>query len=192
MNDAPRMTSHRPYLLRALYEWIVDNGMTPHLLVDATRAGVRVPPHTVKDGRVVLNVAERAVARLSMDNEAVSFTARFGGVSHPVLVPVDAVLAIYARETGQGMALPEYSPGAGHDDQAGQEAAEGAGEATAGRTAPGDVVLGVVDGGGDAGSEAGTEPDPGASRSDEDGDGDGGDDGGTPPPRRGAHLRVVK
>lgn len=101
------MTSHRPYLLRALYEWIVDNGMTPHVLVDATAQGVRVPTHTVKDGRVVLNIAERAVARLQMDNEGLSFTARFGGVSHPVAVPIAAVLAIYARETGQGMALPD-------------------------------------------------------------------------------------
>lgn len=104
---APRMTSHRPYLLRALYEWIADNGMTPHLLVDATRPGVRVPPHTVQDGKVVLNIAARAVAHLDMDNDAVAFTARFGGVSHAVIVPVDAVLAIYARETGQGMALPD-------------------------------------------------------------------------------------
>ena len=128
-NDpAPRMTSHRPYLLRALYEWIADNDMTPHLLVDATRPGVRVPAHTVKDGKVVLNIAARAVAHLDMDNDAVAFTARFGGVSHAVIVPVDAVLAIYARETGQGMALPDDSaqaPGAadappgesaGHDD----------------------------------------------------------------------------
>lgn len=103
----PRMTSHRPYLLRALYEWIADNGMTPHLLVDATRPGVRVPPHTVQDGKVVLNIAARAVAHLDMDNDSVAFTARFGGVSHAVIVPVDAVLAIYARETGQGMALPD-------------------------------------------------------------------------------------
>ena len=127
-DPAPRMTSHRPYLLRALYEWIADNDMTPHLLVDATRPGVRVPAHTVKDGKVVLNIAARAVAHLDMDNDAVAFTARFGGVSHAVIVPVDAVLAIYARETGQGMALPDDSaqaPGAadappgesaGHDD----------------------------------------------------------------------------
>lgn len=104
---APAMTSHRPYLLRALYEWIADNGMTPHLLVDATRSGVRVPPHVVQDGRVVLNVAERAVSQLQMNNDSISFSARFGGVSHPVSVPVSAVLAIYARETGQGMALPD-------------------------------------------------------------------------------------
>lgn len=107
------MTSHRPYLLRALYEWIADNGMTPHVLVDAAYAGVRVPPHTVKDGRVVLNIADRAVARLEMDNDSVRFTARFGGVSQPVVVPIGAVLAIYARETGQGMALPEDIAGSG-------------------------------------------------------------------------------
>lgn len=105
--DTPRMTSHRPYLLRALYAWIADNDMTPHLLVDATRPGVRVPAHVVKDGKVVLNIAGRAVGHLDMDNDAVAFTARFGGVSHAVIVPMDAVLAIYARETGQGMALPE-------------------------------------------------------------------------------------
>jgi stringent starvation protein B len=108
MSDKPPvMTSHRPYLLRALYEWIADNGMTPHVLVDATRPGVRVPTHAVKDGKVVLNIADRAVAKLELDNDSIRFTARFGGVSHPVLVPIAAVLAIYARETGQGMALPE-------------------------------------------------------------------------------------
>jgi len=114
MSDEPYvMTSHRPYLLRALYEWIADNGMTPHVLVDATQAGVRVPPHTVKDGRVVLNIADRAVAKLELDNDGIRFTARFGGVSHPVVVPIPAVLAIYARETGQGMALPEDVAGSG-------------------------------------------------------------------------------
>lgn len=106
-DDAPHMTSHRPYLLRALYEWISDNDMTPHLLVDAGLPGVNVPLHTIKDGKVVLNIAARAVATLELGNDAVRFTARFGGVSHPVSVPVSAVLAIYARETGQGMALPE-------------------------------------------------------------------------------------
>ena len=106
MTDAPAMTSHRPYLLRALHEWIADNGLTPHLLVDATRPGVRVPTHAVKDGRIVLNIAERAVAHLQMDNDDVRFSARFGGVSHAVIVPIDAVVAIYARENGQGMELP--------------------------------------------------------------------------------------
>ena len=127
------MTSHRPYLLRALYEWIADNDMTPHLLVDAPRPGVRVPPHTVQDGKVVLNIAARAVAHLDMDNDAVAFTARFGGVSHAVIVPMDAVLAIYARETGQGMALPDdgtaaQAPRAGAHAP-GEAAAHDAGEA---------------------------------------------------------------
>ncbi|UXN01563.1 ClpXP protease specificity-enhancing factor [Xanthomonas hortorum pv. pelargonii] len=105
------MTSHRPYLLRALVEWINDNGMTPHVLVDAGLPGVQVPASAVKDGRVVLNIAERAVVGLQVDNESVRFTARFGGVSYPVMVPMAAVLAVYARETGQGMALPDDIPG---------------------------------------------------------------------------------
>jgi stringent starvation protein B len=113
MNDGqpPRMTSKRPYLLRALYAWIADNGMTPHLVVDATRPGVQVPPFAVSDGRVVLNVADRAVAGLELGNELITFTARFGGVSQPVRVPVSAVLLIYARETGHAMALPEDAEG---------------------------------------------------------------------------------
>ena len=115
--SAPRMTSHRPYLLRALYEWIADNGMTPHLLVDATQPGVQVPAHTVKDGKVVLNIAARAVATLELGNDDVRFTARFGGVSYPVVVPVASVLAIYARETGQGMALPEDAASSGPEDE---------------------------------------------------------------------------
>ena len=116
-DDAPAMSSHRPYLLRALNEWIADNGMTPHLLVDASRPGVQVPPQAISDGKVVLNIAERAVARLLIDNETVSFTARFGGVSHPVVVPIAAVLAIYARETGQGMALPDDAATQGPQDE---------------------------------------------------------------------------
>ena len=110
-DDAAQMTSQRPYLLRALYEWVVDNGMTPHVLVDATQPGVRVPAHAVKDGRIVLNIAERAVGGLRMDNDALRFSARFGGVSQSVLVPLHAVIAVYARETGQGMALPDDIPG---------------------------------------------------------------------------------
>jgi stringent starvation protein B len=118
MIDEPaRMTSHRPYLLRALYAWISDNDMTPHLLVDAGQPGVQVPPHTVKDGKVVLNIAARAVTALELGNEAVQFTARFGGVSHPVYVPVAAILAVYARETGQGMALPEDTSAEGSDGE---------------------------------------------------------------------------
>jgi len=85
--------------------------MTPHLLVDASRPGVRVPAFAVNDGKVVLNVADRAVAALDMGNEEISFTARFGGVSHQVRVPIGAVLLIYARETSQGMALPDEALG---------------------------------------------------------------------------------
>ena len=107
-----RMSSHRPYLLRALVEWINDNGMTPHLMVDAGVPGVQVPPTAIKEERVVLNIAERAVMRLHIDNDAVSFTARFSGTSFQVHVPIAAVLAVYARETGQGMALPDDIPGA--------------------------------------------------------------------------------
>ena len=116
IDESAHMTSHRPYLLRALYEWIADNGMTPHLLVDATQPGVQVPTHAVKDGKVVLNIAERAVAQLELGIDAVRFTARFGGVSQPVKVPVAAVLAIYARETGQGMALPDDAAASGPDE----------------------------------------------------------------------------
>ena len=107
MSDATPMSSNRPYLLRALYEWIGDNDMTPHLLVDATREGVQVPASTIKDGRVVLNIAARAVAQLDLGNREVRFKARFGGVSQQVVVPLAAILAIYAQETGQGMMLPE-------------------------------------------------------------------------------------
>ena len=107
MSDATPMTSNRPYLLRALYQWIGDNSMTPHLLVDATRDGVQVPASTVKEGRVVLNIAARAVAQLDLGNRDVRFKARFGGVSQSVVVPMTAILAIYAQETGQGMMLPE-------------------------------------------------------------------------------------
>lgn len=107
MSKFPRMTSHRPYLLRALVEWINDNGMTPHILVDAGIQGVQVPESAVKDGRVVLNIAGRAVMHLHIGNDGVSFNARFGGVSYPVQVPMQALLAVYARETGQGMALPD-------------------------------------------------------------------------------------
>src|SRR5690554_4481290 len=119
MEDESPMTSHRPYLLRALYEWIADNGMTPHLLMDATRPSVHVPQQAVKEGRIVLNVAQRAVSGLEMTNEAISFSARFGGVSQSVSVPVGAVLAIYARETGQGMALPDDIPDEGAEHGSG-------------------------------------------------------------------------
>ena len=106
-DDAPSMTSYRPYLLRALTEWINDNGMTPHVMVDAGVPGVQVPSSAIKEERVVLNIAERAVAKLELGNDAIRFTARFAGVSQAVMVPLEAVIAIFSRETGQGMAMPD-------------------------------------------------------------------------------------
>ena len=106
MSVANKLTSNRPYLIRAMYDWISDNGLTPYLLVDARGQRVHVPPGAVKDGQVVLNVAVRAVSDLELGNHAISFLARFSGVSHQVSVPVSSVLAIYAQENGQGMMFP--------------------------------------------------------------------------------------
>ena len=111
MTQAPAMTSNRPYLLRAVYEWICDNGLTPYIVIDATRPNVVVPPQAISEGRVVLNLAPRAVTRLEIGNDAITFMARFGGVSQSVSVPVAAVQAIYARENGQGMLLADDAPG---------------------------------------------------------------------------------
>ncbi len=97
------MTSNRPYLLRALYEWISDNSMTPHILVDAGFNGVDVPQQAVQKGKVILNIDNAAVHELEMGNEWLTFTARFSGRKHAVSVPLDAVLAIYSKENGQGM-----------------------------------------------------------------------------------------
>lgn len=106
---AIQMTSNRPYLIRAMYEWIGDNGLTPYLLVDAGSPGVQVPTSAVRDGKVVLNVAARAVSQLELGNQSIHFLARFGGVSQLVEFPVTAVQAIYAQETGQGMMMPPES-----------------------------------------------------------------------------------
>jgi len=108
------MTSTNPYLIRALYDWLVDNGCTPHLLVETKDERVRVPTHYVKDGTIVLNVAPGAVRDLLLGNDFISFNARFGGVVHDVIFPVSAARMIYARENGQGMSLPE-EPDAGPD-----------------------------------------------------------------------------
>ena len=105
------MSSNRPYLLRAIYDWISDNNLTPYVLVDAGFAGVRVPPQVVKNGQVVLNLAMRAVANLDLGNEWISFQARFSGVSQTIQIPVQAVLALYAQENGQGMMFPADEEG---------------------------------------------------------------------------------
>ncbi len=96
------MTPRRPYMLRAFYDWLVDNDLTPHLVVSATLPGVRVPEEFIQDGQIILNVAPRAVGNLELGNEAITFNARFGGRPHSVIVPLYAVEAIYARENGAG------------------------------------------------------------------------------------------
>ena len=110
------MKSRRPYLLRALHEWISDSNCTPHIVVDAGAAGVEVPRQYVQDGKIVLNVSWSATGQLQLGNEELQFNGRFGGVSMHVRIPVSAVLAIYARETGQGMMFagddePQPPPG---------------------------------------------------------------------------------
>ncbi|WP_020393823.1 ClpXP protease specificity-enhancing factor [Thiolinea disciformis] len=101
------MTPKRPYLLRAFYEWILDNNMTPHILVNANAKNVSVPKQHVKDGRIVLNISPTAIQDFMMDNDAVSFSARFGGVAFYVYCPVYSILAIYSRETQDGASFPE-------------------------------------------------------------------------------------
>src|SRR3569832_184664 len=101
------MTSSRPYLIRALYEWIVDNEMTPYIVVASTADGLEVPPQYVQDGQIVLNISPRAVEKLELTKTHFAFSARFGGAALNVWVPPKAVLAIYARENGEGMMFRE-------------------------------------------------------------------------------------
>ena len=101
------MTSNRPYLIRALYDWLVDNGQTPYLLVNAEHSGTVVPRQFVEEGRIILNIDPAAVSHLQLGNEWISFSARFSGVSEDILVPPAAVQGIYAKENGQGMLFPD-------------------------------------------------------------------------------------
>jgi stringent starvation protein B len=104
------MTPSRPYIMRALYEWIVDNDCTPYVLVDAAVSDVMVPQQFVKDGQIVLNISPGAVMDLNIGNDAMAFNGRFGGVATDIYVPIAAVVGIYARENGQGMVFePEES-----------------------------------------------------------------------------------
>jgi stringent starvation protein B len=97
------LTPTRPYLARAIYEWICDNNLTPYLLVDATQPNTMVPEQFIQDGQIVLNIVPHAVHKLTMSNDAITFSARFGGVSRDIYVPLNAVLGLYARENGQGL-----------------------------------------------------------------------------------------
>lgn len=125
-NLAP-LSSTKPYLVRALYEWILDNGLTPHLLVDAQYPSTQVPAEFVQDGQIVLNLAPTAVRNLVIGNDRIQFGARFGGVARELYIPTDAVLGIFARENHQGMVFPhpEYPTEAPTKPEAGAETAEG-------------------------------------------------------------------
>ena len=121
MMNAQDLPSTRPYLLRALYEWCTDNGFTPYLVVRMNES-VQVPREYVNNGEIVLNVSYDATSGMRMGNDFIEFKARFGGKPRDILVPVHRVIAIYARENGQGMAFPldegdEVQPGDPHDPQ---------------------------------------------------------------------------
>lgn len=111
------MNSSRPYILRALHEWIVDNECTPHLLVDVNYPNVKVPPGYAVDEQIVLNTAPAAVRYFEIDNQAVSFEALFSGAPFSLYVPIEAILAIYARENGQGMFFDATSAQLGEDQE---------------------------------------------------------------------------
>ncbi|WP_111657627.1 ClpXP protease specificity-enhancing factor [Isoalcanivorax indicus] len=104
------MTPNRPYLIRAVHEWICDNGLTTHLLVDAGYPGVQVPREHVNEGQIILNVAPGAVQGFMAGNDEVVFSARFSGRAMNIVVPVNAVLAVFARENGEGMAFEPVAP----------------------------------------------------------------------------------
>lgn len=105
------MTSSRPYMVRALYEWITDNDMTPYILVDAGIEGAHVPEQFIEDGKIVLNISSSATEAMTLGNEFIEFSARFSGAEQIVSIPCEAILAIYARENGQGMLFAdENSP----------------------------------------------------------------------------------
>lgn len=169
-----RTVSTKPYLLRAIWEWCVDQGFTPYLacLVDA---GTRVPPGYARDGQIVLNLSPDATGQLQMDNEYVSFQARFGGVAHSIVVPVGNVIAIYARENGQGMAFEPDLP----EDETQPEA----------QAVPEDMAEVTA-----ALQTGRPEDEAGADRSKNDREGSAEEDEGhvPPPARRGSHLKLVK
>ena len=109
--DAQNASSTRPYLIRALYEWCTDNGLTPYIAVRVDDT-VQVPREYVKNGEIVLNISFDATSGLKVGNDFIEFHARFAGTAREIMVPVDRVIAIYARENGQGMAFPQPEPAA--------------------------------------------------------------------------------
>ncbi len=160
MSDIP---SKKPYLVRAIYEWCVDTGFTPHLSV-VIGEGVRVPHAFVRDGQIVLNIAPHATNKFQIDNEAMSCQARFGGVAHQLYVPMANIAAIYARENGQGMAFDI------EEDRADQSSGEDSAITDTPDTGPGRIALA-------------TEAPPPAKSDDDDP---------TPPDGNRPRLRIVK
>jgi stringent starvation protein B len=128
------MTSTRPYLIRAIYDWASDNNLTPHLLVDATMPGVDVPTEYISDGTITLNISMNSVRGLEMSDEWVLFKARFAGRETPIEVPIAAVQAIYARENGQGIFFPQED-GQGPEPGRGEGNAQGESSEKSGRPA---------------------------------------------------------
>jgi stringent starvation protein B len=116
-----QMTSSRPYLIRAMYQWIADNGMTPHLLIDATVNNVIVPLEHVQNGKIILNIAPMAISSLILGDDEITFSARFSGQSMGIYIPVEAVLAIYAKENGQGMMFSEDDGAVSSEDKNGPD-----------------------------------------------------------------------
>jgi stringent starvation protein B len=168
------LSPKRPYLLRAFYDWIVDNNMTPHLLVNADADEVNVPRQHIKDGKIVLNISPMAVQDFMMDNEALSFSARFGGVSFYIYCPMYSIEALYAREApveGVSFSASEY------DEQA--EGEDDGLRPVPVKPKPKPKLTAVSDGG--------DEPEPAAEKSSDD---DNDDD--HPPPRKRPSLRVIK
>ncbi|SFN52182.1 ClpXP protease specificity-enhancing factor [Xenorhabdus japonica] len=116
--EMTQMSPRRPYLLRAHYEWLLDNDMTPHIVVDVNVYGVSVPMEYVQNGQIILNISPRAVGNLELTNDEVRFNARFGGIARQVNVPMAAVIAVYARENGAGMM---FEPELAYDEDTGSE-----------------------------------------------------------------------
>lgn len=111
------MTSLKPYLIRSIYQWIIDNNLTPHLLVDTENSDARVPAQFVENGKIILNIRPEAVMNLDLGNEVIEFNARFSGKATDIFIPVSAVLAIYAKENGKGMIFdPEDEPNHGDSE----------------------------------------------------------------------------
>ena len=115
----------QPYLLRAMHEWMIDNNLTPHIVVDASAAGVDVPQQHVADGKIILNLSYSATEGLDLGGETLRFRTRFSGVSYDIVVPVIAVLGIYAHETGQGMIFTEEESPSSTDESDGEPATKG-------------------------------------------------------------------